>query len=672
MPSTPRVPIGVRRAIRRGLSGDPDARFASMGELLAEIERAMAAPRRRLVAIGAGALAAIVVAIGLTRPAAAKPCSGAADAIKPTWDAARAAAVERAFKATGNTRAAEAFERSRALLDKYVASWGAMSTSACEATRVRGVQSEEGLDLRMGCLGQRAKELAATVDLFTRADSKLVDGAVEAAARLTPVNTCVHIAALRAPFAPPNGGAQARAVDDLRKRLAEVDALAAAGRTKEAYPIAEALVNVAEQSGYAPARAEALWRKGELASSTAKANAAATLFDAAVEAEAVKHDEIASRAWTKLVFEAGFVGDRYDEAARYARLSESAIRRFGGSDALRADLLDAESNVAYSRGASPEAQRFAREALVLREKAFGPSHPDTLQTRSNLADSLWDAGDADEALAMYEALHRARVALLGETHPATLRSLLDIAEAKRELGDYDAALATVERIRAAESADTPELHVAAMRLQLAYTLIPLGKVSEGLSTFESAIAMTGSLRGDESSFVGSHYSTCARVLVQHEDDTVAETYANKALALLAKGEREEEIGEATGVRGLCKARRGDAAGAVADAEKALGAKTKQFGARADLIPLLARGEALLLLHRETEGLVDLEHALAVGEANAGDRAIRADVRFALARALVATGGDRARATKEATRAATELDRAGLPEAARKVRGWLAR
>ena len=356
---------------------------------------------------------------------------------------------------------------------------------------------------------------------------------------------------------------------------------------------------MAEQSGYAPARAEALWRKGELASSTAKANAAATLFDAAVEAEAVKHDEIASRAWTKLVFEAGFVGDRYDEAARYARLSESAIRRFGGSDALRADLLDAESNVAYSRGASPEAQRFAREALALREKAFGPSHPDTLQTRSNLADSLWDAGDADEALAMYEALHRARVALLGETHPATLQSLLDIAEAKRELGDYDAALATVERIRAAESADTPELHVAAMRLQLAYTLIPLGKVSEGLSTFESAIAMTGSLRGDESSFVGSHYSTCARVLVQHEDDTVAETYANKALALLAKGEREEEIGEATGVRALCKARRGDAAGAVADAEKALGAKTKQFGARADLDPApRARRGAPLVASRD--------------------------------------------------------------------------
>jgi tetratricopeptide (TPR) repeat protein/predicted Ser/Thr protein kinase len=673
LPPTPRVPRGVRRALGRGLSGEPDARFASMGELLAAIEQAMASPKRWLAGIGAGAGLLAATALVVARPAPARPCRGADEAIAAAWGGAKVGAVERAFQATGNARAEDSFARTRALLDRYAASWARMSTSACEATRVTGVQSEDGLDLRMGCLQQRAKELEATVDLFARADSKLVDHAVEAAARLTPVDTCVDIAALRAPFAPPTGVAQRRAVDDLRKRLAEVDALMLAGRANEALPIAGELVEVASSTAYAPARAEALWRKGKLASLTASPGAAATLFDAAVEAEAVKHDEIAAKAWMQLAFEAGFVQDHYDDAARYVRLADSAIRRFGNSELLRADLLDVRSNVAYSRGVHADAQRFAREALAIREKALGPSHPSTLQTRSNLADSLWDAGDADEALAMYEELHRERAALLGETHLSTQRTLVDIAEAKRELGDYPAAMQTLEGLRAMETPDTLGLQVASTRLQLAYTLIPLGRVSEGLSTFESAIAMTGSLLGDQSSIVGSHYGACGRVLVQHGDDAAAESYANKALALLLKGEeREEDVGEATSVRALCRVRRGDAAGALADAEKALGAKTKQFGARADLIPLLARGEALLLLHREKEALDDLEHALAIGDANAGDPAIRADVRFAVARALVATRGDRDRATELATRAARELDKAGLPERAKRVRGWLAR
>jgi predicted Ser/Thr protein kinase/tetratricopeptide (TPR) repeat protein len=673
VPSSPRVPLAVRRALRRGLSGSPEDRFASIGDLLAAVERAMGSPRRWLAGVSAGAVVAAGVVIALTRPAAAKPCRGADDALAPVWNPARATAVERAFEQSKNPRWADAASRTRGLLDRYAAAWINMSTSACEATRLLGVQSEEGLDLRMGCLRQRQKELQATVDLFTRADAKMVDGAVEAAARLTPVDSCVDIAALRAPYAPPSGGPQRLAVEDLRRRLAEVDALIAAGRRSDAYPVAEELVEEAERTGYAPARAEALWRKGRVASYIAKSNAMATLFDAAVEAESVRADEIAARAWTQLVFEEGYVADHYEQAARYGRLSEAAIRRLGGNDGLRADLLDRQSQVATGRGASLDAQRLAREALALREKIQGPTHPDTLATRSNLADGLWDHGEADEALAMYEQLHRDEVAFLGETHPSTLRTLLDITEAKREMGDYDAALALVERIRAGESADTPELHVAAMKLQLAYTLIPLGRVSEGLATFESAIAMTGSVRGEQSSFVASHYGTCGRILVQHGEDALAETYANKSIAMLGgSGERDEDVSEAIGVRALCKARRGDWAGAVADADKAIAAKEKQFGARADLIPLLARGQALVATHHEADGVADLQHALAIGDANAGDLAIRADVRFALARALAATGGDRARVAKEASRAAADLDRAGLPDAAKRVRAWLVR
>jgi hypothetical protein len=69
--------------------------------------------------------------------------------------------------------------------------------------------------------------------------------------------------------------------------------------------------------------------------------------------------------------------------------------------------------------------------------------------------------------------------------------------------------------------------------------------------------------------------------------------------------------------------------------------------------------------------VDLERAVAIGEKHRGDRAVRADAAFALARALIATKGDAGRATQLATRAAAELDAVGLAAQATAVRAWLA-
>jgi hypothetical protein len=128
-------------------------------------------------------------------------------------------------------------------------------------------------------------------------------------------------------------------------------------------------------------------------------------------------------------------------------------------------------------------------------------------------------------------------------------------------------------------------------------------------------------------------------------------------------------GEALGVRALCKERRGDHAGAVADANAALAVKDKLLGERADLIPLLARGQAYLSQHRQGDALKDLERAVALADKYKGDRAIRADARFALARALVASGTDVSRAGGLAGRASSDLDAVGLSDQATKIRAW---
>jgi tetratricopeptide (TPR) repeat protein len=202
---------------------------------------------------------------------------------------------------------------------------------------------------------------------------------------------------------------------------------------------------------------------------------------------------------------------------------------------------------------------------------------------------------------------------------------------------------------------------------LAQALVEAGREQEGIATFARAAA-----RREDSEDFAEEEADFSRSLVQRHRNDDALAFAQRALTELAGAERQLQADEALGVQALCKARRGDAAGAVADATTSLAAKEHFLGERSILIPLLARGEALLALRRAPDALVDLERALAIADATKGDLAIRADIRFATARALVETRRDPERAVALATRAGGELETAGLPDAANAARRWLAR
>jgi serine/threonine protein kinase len=67
-PADRSVPRSLNRALRRGLSVDPNARFASMDELLEVFQDAMRAPvRRRSIAFGALAVTAVIAAVIISR-----------------------------------------------------------------------------------------------------------------------------------------------------------------------------------------------------------------------------------------------------------------------------------------------------------------------------------------------------------------------------------------------------------------------------------------------------------------------------------------------------------------------------------------------------------------------------------------------------------------------------
>ena len=70
-----------------------------------------------------------------------------------------------------------------------------------------------------------------------------------------------------------------------------------------------------------------------------------------------------------------------------------------------------------------EAIELHRRALEAREKTLGPEHPETLQSVSHLAVALHGRGDLSEALALQRRALEARERHLGPQHPSSQKSL---------------------------------------------------------------------------------------------------------------------------------------------------------------------------------------------------------------------------------------------------------
>ncbi len=254
-PSDSRVPAWVRDVVLRGLAIDPAQRWPSMDALLLALEHDPVRVRRRWILAGSALAALGLFGFGVheLRQRQSLVCHGAERQLVGVWDAAHRAAVQAAFTATGKSYAEAAFANVARTLDRFAADWVAMNTEACEATRIRRSQSEELLDLRMECLGQRLQDAKAQVELFTSADATVVSKAPQMAASLSNAQ-CADVAALRAPVRPPVDAAVRARVESLRARIAQAKAMTRATRTKDGLAVAAPIAVEARTLHYRPIR----------------------------------------------------------------------------------------------------------------------------------------------------------------------------------------------------------------------------------------------------------------------------------------------------------------------------------------------------------------------------------------------------------------------------------
>ena len=130
------APRWLRVVVLRGLAVDPAARFGSMAALLIELGRYRSRTWRW--ALAAVAAVALTTAGWSMRSRGTEPSCRFDNQLDDVWGPPARKAVEAAFRTAGLTQAAEVEHA----LDEYARGWLRMRSDSCEATYVRGDQSE--------------------------------------------------------------------------------------------------------------------------------------------------------------------------------------------------------------------------------------------------------------------------------------------------------------------------------------------------------------------------------------------------------------------------------------------------------------------------------------------------------------------------------------------------
>ncbi|WP_224371127.1 tetratricopeptide repeat protein [Hyalangium versicolor] len=676
-PASSDVPAWVTRTVLQGLQADPQQRPASMEALLALLLDDPAIKRqarRRVLAMAsvAGVLAALALWGWARQHAQAPTCSQVARRLDGVWDASVKQKVLDSLHGTGLPYADATAERVSTALDSYASQWIKQSTALCEAEQA--TQLPRLAALRESCLERRRSRLHALTELLSHgSEPALLEKATQSARSLPPLEDCADDEALTAAVPPPEDPAVRAQVEKLLGTVDIIEALYTAGQYKEGLATAEKLLPQVEAAGHPPLHAQLLLLMAQLKDGSGDYKGSEALARQALSEAARGRDSLQmSRAMSLLVREL----DRQRRFAEAAPLAPAvrAMADSTGNELTQATAYSVLGRMFTEQGKYPEAWESLSQALVLREKALGPEHPDSASTLSNLATVAWWMGRYDESLERTQRAAALKENALGPEHPEAIQMLTNMGAMLYEVGRYEEALQRFERALELEQKvlgpDYP--HIASTLTNLGIVLLTLGRPEEARRMAERAVAFREKLSGPDAQELAGPLTSLGGALEElgrHEEALQAHTRATqlreKTLGpdhdLVSESLRQQAL-VLTHLKRFREAHeRIDRALAIA--EKALGKEHPDLS-----YPLQIQGELFLAEGRAAEALPPLERAQKL----APKGAIRAEVGFSLAQALwEARSAERARAVELATQAREDWQRIGHAERVARSTRWLA-
>ena len=438
-PPARRVPQGVVRALERGLSRDPEDRFATMEELL----DALAQPRRGRFVV-AGVVAAGVVAVGaaVAFRGGAPSCRDRAAKAMHTWNDADREAVRAAFAQVDRAYARRAWTEVAGALDRRRAAWVDAWTASCQAHEAADQPDDAELDAQRACLARQHAAIAGVVDLLSQPDADTVSRAGRVVGRLATDEDCLD------ERAATGTSAEAEAiVRDVSRLRALIDA----GRYDEADDDAAGLVERAEALEQPRIEVDARLAHAYLLRQTRRSKEAETAYrEALLLAEREHLEDAAVQASTALVFVVGRALRRHGDGAKLLRQAEAAVQRSGKAPTDSLALQLARGALALSTGDYEDAQQaYARALRLAEERGDVAQRADAL---NNLGAVAAREGRYDDGALLFAQAVELQESELGSDHPDLADQLHNLGSMRRASGDHEGAATALGRALALRTA----------------------------------------------------------------------------------------------------------------------------------------------------------------------------------------------------------------------------
>lgn len=673
------LPATITAAIIRGLSVSPDARWGTLDELVAVLERALSpASRRRWVylASAAGLAAATAVTVlairGDKQPTAS--CDAGTTEVASVWNPTLRDALAKAFTASGVSYARSTWEQTAQQIDAHAAQLAGAIDDACADTHVRRTQSAKVLDLRNQCLDRRRTELRVLLDVLGKPDAAQIDLAPSAVAGLVSPDACADAELLQATEPVPDAPAQREQVRAAREQLARVDALDASGRYQDALKLARELTTTADTLAYAPLVAEVAKERGRIAIDVQEWDEAKQALDRGLlAAERGRHHWVRGDVQLAIAYLA-LQRNQLDQALVELDRAEALVAGLGGLELNRAKVEDYRALALAKLGKLDAAKAAAEKAIALYESAEGKDTISLANPLTQLAYVEYQRGQLPSGITYLERALTVQLAAFGPDHPRIGHAHTNLAFNLSMVDKLDEAQKHAEAARAIYAASIGE------------DSLPYGEATRALVGIHAR-------RGQH-----AESEKVAKALVDKlapRKDSDAQRYANAvedlAAAILAQLRHEEALPlheEVLAIREkvLPKGHPSITSSLInigdilADLERCKDAvdlyrRAQQGADSPDVPPYLAiaarlgQGRCLVETEQHKAALVPLREALARNATpeNVDDRRLRAQTNFVLAQALAGmkqNADARAAADAAATEAA-EIGIAPLADAAKK-------
>lgn len=537
-----KIPGWLRRIIERGLAVDPSQRWPTMADLFNALEGERRSRRRLLMAlalISVGMLGAGVAVAATSRTdRATEMCSGGEHQIADIWGPAQRAELHDDFFATNLSFVKTTWPYVANGLDRWGARWSAAHREVCEATRIRGEQSEQLMDAKITCLSLRLLDFRALIDSLESPDRTVVQRAPSAVDSLPRLDRCNDALFVLAQVKPPDDPEVERRVEALQAAIAEARSDWQTGRYARGLERASAAEREARVIAHGPAIAEAALVLGLLQDISGDHPAAERSLRAAFF-DGLRYglDEVSARASALLITVVGFKLARVDDARAWVDLASALIDHIGGDD-LRSYLHLGRALLHDQRGEFDEALAAYQDALAVAERDPESGPHRAAKVHGNMAIVYLNMGDIDAAARHLERCIEGLTAILGETHPDIGRSWNTLGMVERKRGRIEAGRAAYERaVTIYEAANgTDAFDLATPLHNLANIELDQKQYPRAIEAYLRAIAIEENHAGPDTVSLAYSLTGLSQAELESGDTEAALAHARRALELRTHGD----------------------------------------------------------------------------------------------------------------------------------------